>query len=272
MRTIGADLGGTWLRLCLTDTRHGEFLLAKEPAVPWDRLAPALRRAIRAAGLGRPDRLVLGSTGIWSSSRRAAAGRGLRGLADQVLALSDIELAQAAAFAGGPGILVVGGTGSIAFGRDVKGGRARAGGLGALLGDEGSAFWVGRQALRDPALRDKLGVRDALSLVHAPGPTRAIASLAPAVFRLSRKDPGFARIRRDACRALAGLAREVQDSLSFKGPAPVSWRGGLFHDPEFLEDFLRTLRSLGGFEPRPSLLEAEVAAATLPLPVLQGRV
>ncbi|MBI5623261.1 MAG: hypothetical protein HY924_05740 [Elusimicrobia bacterium] len=271
MRTIGADLGGTWLRLCLTDPLRGVLLRLRVPALPLDRLAPAFREALAKERFPRPDLLVLGSTGIWSASRRAAAQRSLKGLARRVLVVSDIELAQAAAFAGGPGILVVGGTGSVAFGRDGRGKSLRAGGLGALLGDEGSAFWVGRQALRDPSLRRKLGARGDLGVVHAPRPAAAVASLAPAVFRLAARDEGFARIRSQAARHLAGLAAEVRAGLPFRGPAPVSWRGGLFHDPRFLSGFLAALADMGGFAPRPALLEAEVAAALLPPHVLLGR-
>src|SRR3989304_4407417 len=47
-----------------------------------------------------------------------------------------------------PGPLVPAGTGSIVIGRDARGRWARAGGLGPLLGDEGSAFWLGRGGVR----------------------------------------------------------------------------------------------------------------------------
>ena len=49
---------------------------------------------------------------------------------------------------GAPGIVLISGTGSIAYGRDARGRAARAGGWGHVLGDEGSGFWFGRQALR----------------------------------------------------------------------------------------------------------------------------
>ena len=52
---------------------------------------------------------------------------------------------------GAPGIVVIAGTGSVALGWD--GERfARSGGHGFLLGDEGSAYWIGREAVRS-ALR-----------------------------------------------------------------------------------------------------------------------
>jgi N-acetylglucosamine kinase-like BadF-type ATPase len=59
----------------------------------------------------------------------------------------DHIVAHRAAFGTSPGVLVVSGTGSIAFGRNQAGETARAGGWGPNVSDEGSAFWVGREAV-----------------------------------------------------------------------------------------------------------------------------
>jgi len=48
---------------------------------------------------------------------------------------------------GAPGVAVIAGTGSIAFGMNRKGERARAGGWGWFFDDEGSAFWIAKEAL-----------------------------------------------------------------------------------------------------------------------------
>jgi len=60
----------------------------------------------------------------------------------------DAEIALTGATAGAPGIIVIAGTGSIAFGRNADGRFARAGGWGYIFGDEGGAFDLVRQALR----------------------------------------------------------------------------------------------------------------------------
>ena len=57
-----------------------------------------------------------------------------------------MQIALEAAFGAGPGVLVIAGTGSIAYGRDLKGNTARAGGWGFAISDEGSAHWIGRAA------------------------------------------------------------------------------------------------------------------------------
>src|SRR5207245_692910 len=59
----------------------------------------------------------------------------------------DTQIALQAAFGGGPGIIVIAGTGSIAYGRNAQGSAARAGGWGFAISDEGSAHWIGRTAI-----------------------------------------------------------------------------------------------------------------------------
>ena len=63
----------------------------------------------------------------------------------------------AAATGGGPGVMVISGGGSVAYGRSASGGPCRVGGWGHLLGDEGSGFWIGLQAIK-AALKSRAGV------------------------------------------------------------------------------------------------------------------
>ena len=66
----------------------------------------------------------------------------------KVRIVNDIELAYYANFEVGEGILLYAGTGSIAMYIDDEAGPVRAGGWGYLLGDEGGAFWIGRESIR----------------------------------------------------------------------------------------------------------------------------
>ncbi len=63
------------------------------------------------------------------------------------IVLNDVDAAHLGAFAGRPGILVLSGTGSMSWARNGAGISARAGGWGDVVGDEGSSYWIGRQAL-----------------------------------------------------------------------------------------------------------------------------
>src|SRR5947207_3310886 len=60
---------------------------------------------------------------------------------------SDMEITLEAAFGEGPGVIVIAGTGSIAYGRNVQGQTARAGGWGFAISDEGSGHWIGQAAV-----------------------------------------------------------------------------------------------------------------------------
>ena len=68
-------------------------------------------------------------------------------LATPIDVVGDMQIALEAAFDTGPGVVVIAGTGSIAYGRDRQGATARAGGWGFAIGDEGSAHWIGRAAV-----------------------------------------------------------------------------------------------------------------------------
>ncbi|MGO4137041.1 N-acetylglucosamine kinase [Rhizobium brockwellii] len=61
--------------------------------------------------------------------------------------LNDVDAAHLGAFAGEPGILLLSGTGSMAWARNSEGQSARTGGWGDLIGDEGSSHWIGQRAL-----------------------------------------------------------------------------------------------------------------------------
>ncbi len=174
---VGADLGGTWLRVAARDgagrvTRARLRVAGEDPA---RALAGLLRR--RGWTRARIGALAVAARGVWTARERAALRRRLRALAPRVDVLSDAEAAWLGALDGRPGIVVLAGTGSIIVGRDARGRWARAGGLGPLLGDEGSAFWLGREWLRATA-PGSVHVR---ALVKRPDAVGAIAALAFAV-------------------------------------------------------------------------------------------
>lgn len=244
LNSLEVDLGRTWLRACLSGPSGRVLRRCRVAAVPWRLLPEALDRLRPRLGFGKLGRLRVGATGLWTAAERAQARRLLRGWAARVIALSDVELAHQAVFGGAPGILVVGSTGSVALARDRRGRVRRAGGWGPLLGDEGSGFWIGREALHEASLRRRLRL-DPLALARRAAPARAAAGLAPRVLRLARRNPRARRIRDEAARSLALLAAEAGKGLRWGGKAPVSWWGGLFRDPGFKNEFLAALRRAG---------------------------
>jgi N-acetylglucosamine kinase-like BadF-type ATPase len=148
----------------------------------------------------------------------------LRGLAQRVEVVSDVEAALLGALDGRPGILVLVGTGSIVLGRDGQGRVARAGGLGPLIGDEGSAFWLGREWLR---LTPKVaGI--ARALARRPDAVARVAAYAPMVLsRARRGDPRARAIAAAGQEHLAALAGGVVRTLKLPSPVRVSWSGSV---------------------------------------------
>ena len=145
---VVVDLGGTWVRV--TASGDGRRAAHKGPAPGLAGLPALLDRLWRGWRLSRRAVSALGvaSRGIWTPGERRALARRLHRFATRVVVISDVEGAYLAALGDRAGVLLLAGTGSIALARDRRGRFTRAGGLGPLLGDDGSAFALGRAWLR----------------------------------------------------------------------------------------------------------------------------
>ena len=114
-------------------------------------LQSVVREALREAGADASavNRTCIGLAGISGEGVRAWAEATLRGLlSGEIIAVGDEEIALDAAFHGGPGILVIAGTGANVVGRCSNGKQMTAGGWGPVIGDEGSGYWIGLEAIR----------------------------------------------------------------------------------------------------------------------------
>lgn len=160
-----------------------------------------------------------------------------------IYAAGDHVIAHRAAFGTSHGVLVISGTGSIAFGRNQSGETARAGGWGPNVSDEGSAFWVGREAVAATlraydrganiglmnviAQHWRVAAEEVVRMANASEPR--FAELAAAVASAAEEgDPGAAEITERAGRALATLASSVIQKLwPDGGVVPVALSGGV---------------------------------------------
>src|SRR3982074_293114 len=107
-------------------------------------------RAIPASPL-RPAAVVRSCAGGGREADRAKGRAILASLLGPDVAVEVTHDAKAALYAGNPagcGVVLISGTGSIAYGRNDRGDEARCGGWGYLVGDEGSAVWIGQEGLR----------------------------------------------------------------------------------------------------------------------------
>ena len=156
---LAIDAGGTKTQCLIAD---GERVLARAATgtvklirvseqEATARLQAMLAEVAVAAGvsLGQVTRTCFGLAGVSGPAVQAWARRTVTAVvAGELILCGDEEIALDAAFAGGPGILVIAGTGSNAIGRSASGEHFGAGGWGPVLGDEGSGYWIGRESIR----------------------------------------------------------------------------------------------------------------------------
>jgi N-acetylglucosamine kinase len=215
--------------------------------------------------------------------------------ADRLTITHDAEIALAGAVNGGAGVIVIAGTGSIAFGKNRQGVTARAGGWGHIFGDEGAAFDIARQALRamlreqegwgprtalTPALLEATAAASAHDLLHVwytiEWPRSRVAALAPLVSRIAEEgDPVAVGILESSARDLAMLAASAREQIQQEDRLTVSWTGGVFRSTILLDQF-RALVELGGAicsQPRhgPAIGALLMAWRTAELLVLPGK-
>ena len=258
---IGVDGGASKTRVLVGDDAGNELGRAEGgPSVvrsgEFARSAELIATVVRAAlaetvlpGAAEPRVLYCGIAGVG----REAEQRSLRSalereeIAEIVVVEADGMVALFDAFADGPGILLVAGTGSIAYGRSPSGQVLRCGGWGPNIGDEGSGVWIGRRALaivaaasdgreRETALIGAIltatQISDPSELIPwaAAADTRALAALAPVV--LSTAAAGDARANSLVTLAAEELVVHVRSLATNlfgdeRASVPVALSGGL---------------------------------------------
>jgi glucosamine kinase len=250
-RVIGIDAGGSGTRIIMLEAGQVTALPDGPPmnALLTNDLARRLEEIIGEAGATAAG---IGMPGLRSPRLARELGQVLtRRSGCTVRLASDGEAAQMGAFLGAPGIVVIAGTGSAAVGWDGQR-RITAGGHGFLLGDEGSAYWIGQAAAR-AALHwaDGLGgsepihrmvtktvgsdLDELIVTVSAHPADRALLTvLAPPVTELAASDPAALRIAERAADHLAALADAVRRRL---GHLPVAGAGGVFRAPVIWKRF-----------------------------------
>jgi glucosamine kinase len=277
---LGIDGGGTKTTCAVGDESH---LLAMATAGPSNivrvgesqarqSLQQSALQACAAAGI-TPAQVSHTCVGGSGAARPELAEIVRQSLAEILPApidvVGDMQIALEAAFDTGPGVVVIAGTGSIAYGRDKEGATARAGGWGFAIGDEGSAHWIGRAALGavlrasdriDGTAENILHGKLATALCKVWGVTwladlaRAANSIPPPDFAAlfpvvaASQDVLALQVLSAAGRELAQLALVVANRVFPKdetGSVPVAMTGGVFRHAELTRgDFYNELRQL----------------------------
>jgi glucosamine kinase len=232
---LGIDAGGSKTAALIGDEQH-ELGRAEAPSCKIQTVGEAsaeaaLQEAIqRGCGEAKisPGDLARVCIGISGASNTEIALR-VRQIVNEVTPASvqvigDNVIALEAAVGSGPGVVVIAGTGSIAYGRNEKGEEARAGGFGPVISDEGSGTWIGKRAVRTVAQSGEstgalaIAVLSAWNCHSAPElvsransvPVPDFAALFPLVVQAcEQRDAPACELLEDAGRELASLASGV---------------------------------------------------------------
>ena len=296
---LGIDGGGTKTTCVIGDESN---VLAKAVAGPCnitrvgefrarESLHQVIREACTAAGIG-PGELTVACAGVAGAGREEVATLLKKLIAEIIPApvhvMGDMQIALQAAIGEGPGIVVIAGTGSIAYGRDGRGRTARAGGWGFAISDEGSAHWIGREAVAavlraadatfaDPIERDRDDAFATASLLfqnlasswkvdslpHLASMANAqpeFAALLPVVLAAANANDEIAKdVLIRAGRELARLAEAVARRLfsTSAGKVAIGTAGGVFrHAAQVRQSFSEELRNLDSrLEVNPEIIE-----------------
>ena len=273
---VGMDSGGTKTECWLGDERAvlgraacGTVKLTRvAETVAEERLRGLLREVERSSGveLGRVSHTCVGMAGYSIASVREWMKRQVEGVvAGEVQLCGDEEIALDAAFRGGPGILVIGGTGSIVVGRCGDGERFTAGGWGPAIGDEGSGYWIGAEAVKAvfrgldrggksvlaEAIRVAWGGDDLGAIVGVanarPGPD--FAALAPVVVRSAEDGDEVARrVLERAGEALGEQVETVWAKMRERGEREieVAYTGSVLERIGIVRESMRAKVESGG--------------------------
>jgi len=292
----GVDGGGTLTRVVVVDASGAELGRAEGPGAVVNPGAPeaavravaeAVRAAANKAGVPLPiDFLWAGLAGAGAPGPRAAVTRSLSGLdlSDGVVVGTDVEAAFHDAFGSGPGVLIIAGTGSVAWARGPSGEAVRVGGWGDKLGDEGSGFEIGLQALRAVArahdgrgpatsliagVLARLGLVDAEALIPwaATAGKRDVAALVPVVVDADTAgDPVARGILSAAVEALRShLEAVVQRAGPWTEPPELVLCGGLLQEGGPLGCFAAALAEGLPVRPEGRRIDPAMGAARLAL-------
>ena len=284
LRILGIDIGATNSRgrvtVGLAVIAEAAVGSASVTAQGLDAALTSLDDLLGRLGVeGSPpfDAVCLGAAGMREDAERLFINR-LVGLTNDglVIVVEDGELVlPAAGIQDGVGLIA--GTGSVALGRYGER-RAKAGGWGYLLADEGSGYWLVRRAVRallerrdrsrplgdlGSAVLAAAGVGSVEELADQAYDDRrpgTWAALAPNI--LGSQDPIVPTLIREAAAALDALVDATLEALGRPDRLPIVLSGGLSHHPRFREEVISYLR-----ETRPS-----GAVSVLQVPPVAGAV
>jgi len=271
---LGVDGGGTWTRALIM--RLDGTVVGRGQAGPSNPITNGVEQALsniieavnsarQVSGVEDFNASTLGLAGATRSHLGEEIFERLPSIYGDTKIVSDAHSALAGANGCRPGVVVIAGTGSIAYGMNKKGEEARAGGWGWRLGDVGSGYAIGKNsiiaALKEhdqsgpptilkEMIMGHLGLSDMEEIIDwAYDPKREpshFASIVPIVKEAeTRGDSVASYIMENAGNQLGLVAQAVIKRLQLGGGFPVACSGGVFKQPNrYNSAFEETVRKV----------------------------
>jgi N-acetylglucosamine kinase-like BadF-type ATPase len=302
MHVLGIDAGGT-KTVCQLANDRGEILAearrggANLQAVGELEVEKVLHDVMEEALGDRditPAAICLGIAGVDrpDDARVVRAIMKRIGYKARVIVVNDALVALEAGAPGQPGVVIIAGTGSIAYGRNAENQAARAGGWGFVLGDEGSGYWIGRSAIRavlraadrrgpetelTPLLLKHFQVSRPQDIIHEvytgqlrPATIAALAQCVQGAF--TNGDAVAIGILRGCADQLESFGMSVARRLDIVGSAfPFVLAGGIFRAVPWLHEELERRLPLASPKCRTLLLDVEPAYGAVLLALSEAR-
>jgi len=277
---VGVDGGGTKTHAVITD-KQGNILAehfggpSNFQIIGVEKAAETIFSLIRSccksvdASTENLFSVACGLTGAGRVGDQQRMAEGLRRYArrkksplNNIIIESDARIALEGAFKGGAGIILIAGTGSIAFGKDEQERIHRVGGWGRILGDEGSGYYIGKlgvtavtrhldgrgeKTMLTKMIARKFGLTDQTAIINAVYKDGFdLASVAPLVMEAARKkDKVSTLIIEQAVIELAEHVRVASSKIlsstrsTVKSKVKLAFIGGLIANRTLLSELLR---------------------------------
>jgi len=300
MHVLGIDVGGTKTVCLLADEEARVIASARDEGanlqgageLALEKVLHNVMEKTLADTHVLPSAICLGIAGVDRAADEAVVGSIMKriGYKAKILVVNDALIALQAGIGHDPGIVIVAGTGSIAYGRNARGEASRAGGWGYVLGDEGSGYWIGRLALRavvrhadgrgrptslTPQLLAHFGAQRAAELIqkvyHEELSPAAIAALAHFVQHARDEGDSVATgILNQAADELMTAAAAVMRRLELTDqPFSFVLAGGMFYAVPWLCDQLKLLLPSMAARSRTLRLETDPAVGAVQLAIAE---
>ncbi len=286
---LGIDGGGTKTAYLMADENGTEVAALTQTGCSYREIgmeavvqlfAEGIAKVAGEAGV-RPNQIVCTVIGLpcygESTKNDTKVVEAIERLFDgrKVIVVNDVKLGWAGSLGMMPGINIVAGTGSMAYGENGRGVSARSGGWSTFFGDEGSCYWLGRRTMelfykevdcREPRgklyrvmmkyldIQDPVEAIDLLEQNYIPFRDK-VAFLQRILLQAANEgDEAAISLYREAAQELFLMIESVANALKLvEKPFVVSYSGGLFHAGRFVLPVLEEkVSKIGGCLKKPA--------------------